>query len=265
MRAMIRLAAACSLRHAPARARALSKMGEAYTAWVARSEKKWADSRAKLVEDFNDHSARFREIGRTIREEGMETGFPSELIPPAGRFAVPAAPGALDLASPEPRDFSPAGIFKGKVTLLGVSSSAHGREFVSRLVEPIVADGGVEDGARQVLELSLIDHGPLTWLVKPLLLASIRSAIAAERRRHFLCLFGDSLPVRQALHIHNRFAGFVYVIDRNGMVAWHAAGHRKTQVGEPDVELVRALLAEAASPPLASRGGGGRRQGKKPP
>lgn len=236
------------------RMRSLSKMGEAYSAWVARSEKKWAESRAKLVEDFNDHSSRFREIGMTIREEGMETGFPAELIPPAGRFPVPSAPTVIDLESPAPRDFSPNGLLKGKVTLLGVSSSAHGREFVSKVVEPIIAEGGVDTSERQVLELSLIDNGPLTWLVKPILLPSIRSAIPVERRRHFLCLFGDSLAVRQALLVHNRFAGFVYIIDREGKVAWHAAGHRKTSVADSEVELVRKLLAEAASPPQLPNG-----------
>ncbi|KAG8464327.1 hypothetical protein KFE25_003390 [Diacronema lutheri] len=227
--------------------RAFAKMSEAYAAWVARSEQKWAASRAKLVEDFNDHSARFREIGQTIREEGMETGLPSELIPRDGRFAAPSTPGVIDLVTPEPRDFSPSGIFKGRITLLGVSASAHGREFVSKIVEPIIEDGGVDTGARQVVELSLIDNGPLTWLVKPILLPSVRAAIPAERRRHFLCLFGDSLAVRNALRVHNRFAGFVYIVDRTGMVAWHAAGHRKTSVSETDVGLVRRLLEEAAS------------------
>jgi hypothetical protein len=66
--------------------RSLSKISDAYTSWVKRSEKRLADNREKLVADFNDHSARFKEIGQTIRKEGMETGFPTELIPHAGHF-----------------------------------------------------------------------------------------------------------------------------------------------------------------------------------
>jgi hypothetical protein len=236
----------CTPRSLLRHARPLSKIGDAYASWVVRSEKRLAANREKLVADFNDHSARFKEIGQSIRLEGMETGFPAELIPRAGRFAVPTASPVIDLTSPEPRDFAPSGIFKDRVTLLGVSSSAHGREFVSKIVEPLVAEGGVDDGSRQVVELSLIDNGPLTWLVKPILLPSIRSAIPPERRRHFLCLFGDSLDVRRALKIQNRFAGYVYIVDRRAHVAWHAAGHRKTDVGERDVDLVRILLAQAA-------------------
>ncbi|KAJ1618666.1 hypothetical protein T492DRAFT_1091055 [Pavlovales sp. CCMP2436] len=228
--------------------RGSSKIGDAYAAWLARSEKKWTENRVKIVADFNDHSSRFSEIGRTIRKEGMESGFPAELIPLAGRFAVPSALGVLDLVSKSPRDFSPRGVFKDKVTLLGVSSSAHGREFVSKFVEPIIATDGVDSGAQQVLELSLVDIGPVTWLVKPLILPTIRYSTPEERRAHFLCLFGDSLAVRQGLKIHNRFAGYVFIVDRSGAVVWHASGHRLTDVTEPDVALVRTFLEEATSP-----------------
>ena len=235
-------------------ARCLSKFGDAYTSWVKRSEQRLADNREKLVADFNDHSARFKEIGQTIREEGMETGFPTELIPQGGRFSVPEAAAVIDLSSKEPRNL--LGLLKDRVTLLGVSCSAHGREFVSKVVEPILADGGVDNDARQVVELSLVDNGPLTWLVKPLLLPSIRSAIPPERHEHFLCLFGDSLDVRKALRVHNRFAGFVYVVDPTGAIAWRAAGHRKTAVSDEDLALVRSMLARAGAARADAESGG---------
>jgi hypothetical protein len=136
----------------------------------------------------------------------------------------------------------------------GTLSSWTPSEFVSKILEPIIANGGVDNDARQMVELSLVDNGPLTWLVKPMLLPSIRSAIPPDRHKHFLCLFGDSLDLRKALKVHNRFAGFVYVVDPTGAIAWHTAGHRKTAVSDADLDLVRTLLTRAATRAEAESG-----------
>lgn len=223
--------------------RCLSKLSDTYSKWVQSSEKSLAESRERLFADFKDHTSRFEEIGRSIRLQDMETGFPTELLPAHERFRVPSINGVQALDG-TPRDFSAAGIFSGRTTLLGASTSAIGRSFVTKALGPL-ADELRESPHMQSLELSLVDNGALTWLVKPLLLASMRMQVPSEQQPGFLCCFGASREPREGLKIANRFAGYIFVIDRRGEVRWRASGHHATGVTEDDLQVLRKQLDAA--------------------
>jgi hypothetical protein len=111
-------------------------------------------------------------------------------------------------------------LFAGQLTLVGCV----GARFSEKMV-----DGWLEGGASavadaqpplQTLRLSLVDGVKYRW-VRPLLLASMRLSVPADRHDSFYVCMDDLSEVTKGLRMSNRFLGYVCLVDGAGLIRWH--------------------------------------------
>jgi hypothetical protein len=142
------------------------------------------------------------------------------------------------------------GMFAGRWSLVGCAGSQFAQSMVDGWLtagdgSDATAASEAEASSLQTMRLSLIDGVLLAWLRRPLLV-SMRMSVPRERHAAFMCHFGDSTEARRALHMQNRYLGYVCLVDPEGVVRWHVHGN------EPPDERALGTLRKLVHAALAS-------------
>lgn len=188
------------------------------------SEAKLETSRQKLMDDASQRNEDLGALREVMREKTVTLHPPPDaLYGQSSAFRFPDFQ-ATSLAN-ETVQLSPAGLFGGQWTLLGCAGSKFTQPMVDGWVNGVM--NALEAESAPVVQpawLSLVDGTILSWLRWPLV-ATMRMSVPREQHASYLCRFGDAADMRRRMHMHNRYLGFVCLVDGQGVVRWHVHGN----------------------------------------
>ncbi len=111
----------------------------------------------------------------------------------------------------------------GRIALISVAFERHAQGMLDSWSEPFVRKFGGNEGY-VVYELPIIDA---FWprLISVSIDAGMRTGIPREKHPYVVTYYGDSTDLRQALEIGDRSLGYVYLLDRQGIIRWAGSGY----------------------------------------
>lgn len=218
------------------------------------SEANLEKSRKALIEDMGSRNQEMSSLREVIREKVITLHKPPQaLYSQQGAFRFPAIQ-AQSLAGDEVNlSTSSGGLFSNnKWTLLGCASSNFAQQMVDSWLDSatplLTMKAADEDEPRlQVRWLSFVEGRLMSWLRRPLM-ASMRSSVPKDRHSTFLCNFAvDTVDVRKALLMQNKYLGYVCLVDPKGVVRWHVHGNELPNEQELShlTKLMKRGLTEA--------------------
>jgi len=156
----------------------------------------------------------------------------------ANSSSAPPASSQMPFAFPEieATDLEGAAVtlpqsFESRVTLVAVSFRQIGTETLGSWIAPLARRLVASSRARnhtKIVQLTILEHSFLR-LFRPWILAEQRRQEAKSQepdlvRTNKLVRIGDTESQRESLGIHNRLAGYVYLVDHEARVRFRASG-----------------------------------------